>query len=126
MAEFRQAKENLIETEYLGDARDFCDTRGEAFYDVKINKWKFRPFGDEMFHIVDPDELDCANDSGYLKGEYVGAKSIKREGKASWDEERELWGYIPKGTKRVFYIPEEDFKIRRDEDVVDVDEDLLD
>lgn len=117
MAEVRETRESLIETKYVGSNPDLKKTTGEAFLDVPNNQWKYRPFGTKKWLKVAAKELDCANDSGWVRGEYSGPKSIGREGKAYWSELEDTWVYKPKGGQKTFVIPEGEFKIIRDKDV---------
>ena len=121
MSEFTGKAETLIETEYLGNDADLVDTIGEAYFDVPNNNWMYRPFSEgedkSPFFKVLGEDLECANDGGWLNGTYLGKKAINKEGKASWDEGEDAWIYKPKGDKRQFVIPEDDFLIIRDADV---------
>lgn len=115
--EFLGKRETLIETKYLGNEPKLNGTTGEAFYDAPNGTWKYRPYKQDLtFHKVSATDLDCANDSGWVKGEYTGTKEINREGKATWNESTEMWDYKPKGFPRVIQIPENDFVMGRDED----------
>jgi hypothetical protein len=120
LAEVTAQRENLIETKYLGKEPKLKGTTGEAYLDLGSNQWKYRPFKQTVkFYNVAAKELDCANDSGWVKGEYFGPRPIGLEGKAYWSEGEDAWVYKPKGQQRTFVIPEKEFKMRRDEDVFD-------
>lgn len=120
-------RENLIETAYVGSYEPFVGTKGEAYFNLASNSWHYRPFKNKVvkefgqdkagfFLEVSANDIDCANDSGWVKGEYLGDKPIHKFGKAVWSEVNEGWLYIPKGVKRQYAIPENQFKIIRDED----------
>lgn len=113
----REQRESFIETSYLGKEPNLFATQGEAFYDLLTSSWKYRPFnqGVEFFKVA-ANELSCANDSGWVKGEYLGAKNLTKIGKASWNEVAECWDYKPKGAQKTVQIPEGEFKMVRDED----------
>lgn len=120
MSENRGEREALIETKYVGSNPSFKGTTGEAYLDIPNNQWKYRPYKSTVkFHNVEAKEIDCANDSGWVKGEYLGSRAIPKFGKATWDEGEDAWVYKPKGLQRTFIIPEEQFKMQRDEDVFD-------
>lgn len=115
-ANARNQRESFIETEYLGTKLNI-GYRGEAFYDTLTSSWKYRPFGEGVeFFTVTANELSCANDGGWLKGEYTGAKNLTKFGKATWNESADCWDYKPKGSQKVVQIPEGEFIISRDED----------
>jgi hypothetical protein len=118
-AEVKEQRENLIETKYVGDYERFKGTEGEAFYNVISNSWHYRPYKnkeDKFFIEVKGEDLDCANDSGWVNVLYKGDRNIKAEGKARWSEEKDAWEYKPKGFPRLLTIPENDITIVRDKD----------
>lgn len=109
-------KEDLIETKYIGTDPTLKKTIGQAFLDIPNNQWNYRPFGTFKFVKVAARALDCANDSGWVNGSYLGAKNISKVGKAYWSEQEDAWVYKPKGQQKTFVIPDNEFKMVRDRD----------
>jgi hypothetical protein len=119
MSEFRGIKESLIETRYIG-SNNKLKGMGEAYLDVPNNQWKYRPYKSTVtFHDVEASEIECASDKGWVKGNYIGLKVIGKLGKASWNEVEDCWVYKPKGQQRTYLIPEGEFQMVRDVDVLD-------
>lgn len=116
-----QAQSSFIETKYIGKDERFKKTIGEAYLDLPNNQWKYRPYKSTVnFHNVDAKDIDCANDKGWVRGEYKGKNvNIKKEGKAYWIEGKEVWVYKPKGLQKTFEIQDYEFKMLRDLDVFD-------
>ena len=113
----RSQRENFIETKYIGKDETLRGKLGEAFLDLTSNQWKFRPYKDKPTFInVDAKDLDCANDSGWVRGIYLGLKAVPKIGKAYWSESEDAWVYKPKGLQRTIVVQEADFQMERDED----------
>jgi hypothetical protein len=108
-------KESLIETAYIGEGKFLKGTKGEAFFDFTKNTWSYRPF-QGMWNRVEANELECSNDLGWVRGNYLGQRNISKVGKAYWSEADEAWVYKPKGLQRTFIVQEKDFEMVRDED----------
>lgn len=123
-SENRAEQYSLIETKYTGDNPELKGTKGEAYFDANLNQWFYRTEEAERgegFRSVDAKEIECAADKGWLKGNYVGLRSISKQGKAYWDENLNMWNYRPEGTQRDYYVIEGNFIPVRDVDVFDKD-----
>ena len=122
-AENQSQKFDLIETKYIGTANtDLVGTKGEAFFDANLDQWFYKTdetSGWKGFNSVEPREIECAADKGWLKGKYIGDRGIGREGKAFWNSELDKWQYRPLNVTKEYFILEGNFIPRRDEDVFD-------
>jgi hypothetical protein len=127
-SETRAIKEDLIETSYIGSNPTLVGTNGEAYYDLKNQQWFYRITGTEDFFRVHAKSLECNNEKGLMRCEYVGLNKLASgDGKAFFDEDENIWMFKPTNGKELFRVKnEKSLKFRRDEEFGGGSENSLD